>query len=257
MLPSHSNSAKLVHDNAKPAHISDDYDALWLLASAYQAWTTTATDPVVLAIDFYAQKDLNTKEVFSHIYYDCHNDEAFAHTVMQERIHNASQDILKHLNAHTDAWQNFAAMQTALHKNDRTAVVTTAQNICSLTRSYTGIVKHHQQQRDADAFLTYPAAISGHLFYRRGAPEMRGLQWNPQRTYGGNAKSLAVLERLLPFFEHTTTDISDVSLSHIPNNDLFRQHLRTAFMLLERAGFRNIPQRLHQYILEDARPLEA
>lgn len=212
------------------------------LASAYQALTTTVTDPVVMPTDFYQNKGSNVPKAFAKIYWDCHDDETLALTVMKERIRNAYQDIEMTLQVHLNALENFSRMQEAFKQNDRRTIINTANKILPQMRIYGELVEQHQKQRDANAFLSYPATVPGHIFYRKNTSAFYSLIWNQSGTKEENERAIHTLESLLPSFEKGTSNLSDVSLSHIPKENLLATNLHTAFLLLERAGFSSTSQ---------------
>jgi len=92
-----------------------DYLFFWRVASAYNALSMTAVDPVTLQTDFkiYADKGVNARNIFGRIYWDCHDDEMFAKAIMTERIQNASQDIIDHLTIHVSLLDTYTKMPSA------------------------------------------------------------------------------------------------------------------------------------------------
>ena len=226
-----------------------DYEFLLSLASAYQAFSTSATDPVVLQTDFYRRKDTNLKAAFAHIYWDCHEDENLAASTMQERIRNAGQDILEHSFAHIAFQKYFEIIQNSLKNNNRQAIVEAIPELNKEIIRYTDIVKTHQEKREANSFLSFPSAVPGHIFYMKSAPVIASLQFNPALNYEGIKRETENLESSLGAFTRNSGDLSETELDlgrgagNLRDGSLKGQIL-TNLLLLKRAGFNDIEKKI-------------
>ncbi len=159
------------------AEISEvDSEFLWRLSSLYESLTQSAVDPVVLRTSLGG--------AFGAIYYDAHDDDEVAFSIMKSRIELAENDIRKHHKAHKSFLECFYDIDECINTSNRERIGDSANKLCDLVLGYLNLVEQHELKLREESFLHPPTCLPGHYFQILGSVMGRALEleFNPQRT---------------------------------------------------------------------------
>ncbi|MDP3882179.1 MAG: hypothetical protein Q8Q31_04865 [Nanoarchaeota archaeon] len=237
----------------KVAEVSNlDYLFFLHLSSAYEALRSSATDPVVLRTfeelsaglapaisELVPNITRNVKSAFSHIYWDCHDNEEYAERIMKLRIKNNKADLIHHDRFHNSFLESFQRIREKIRENNRENTSLLAQSLCASLLTYGEFIKEHQVCSSPEAFLLYPSCVPGHVFYMKGANELHQKSFNPECSLDGYINSVQTLSATSSAFRQSQGYFSSAELFEGRDDDYagpLQEQIRTNRLLLSRAG---------------------
>ncbi len=211
-----------------------DVEFFFRLSCLYDAMTLSATAPVVVPTDL--------NEPFSHIFYDCSENENKALETMRERIKLASNDIANHFNLHQRALERFYDIEDGINHRNRKEIVFASYSLVSNVSSYSYLVKVHKERLGNKAFLEYPYCVRGHYFHVKGLNFILEKSFNVEQSFKSAKKALLTLSELTRDFRIGDGRIMQIKISE--NKDMgegfadnsFRGRLELNKELLRRVG---------------------
>ncbi len=229
-----------------PSKVSpSEFKLLAKLDSLYKALTLTAVAPVVLpsesidrdlsSILHRGRKDKRDKVgTFSHQYWDTHNHESYAFSVMKERISSA-KDIRAHDRLHSEFDDNFKRISRAVRDADGVELYNSVRPLCRKVNEYNSLVLEHSKSCPY-TFLYYPTCTEGHFFYipKTGFNPVSS-SFNPDQSFDGAGLELDMIGTLLE--ECPAEHLNTYDLRFPDNPHMLSSNIRTNWNLLERAGF--------------------
>ena len=172
-----------------------DDRAVYHLASLEQALITAVTAPVVLPSKGYGPCRI---EPFSHIFYDCVDNEQQAVEIMLGRMNSASHNIQEHMTLFGQFVDSLARVRKAFNQSNRRQVSEEGFNLASQLHAYTILVDRHQRKLGWRGFLIQPTCPSGHYFLLPGEKRIVPvLHFNPEQTTNGAQQDTEKLEDAL------------------------------------------------------------
>ncbi|MDO8460744.1 MAG: hypothetical protein Q7S74_06555 [Nanoarchaeota archaeon] len=163
---------------------SIDFKFFYKLSSLYEALTLSACDPVVVPSGI-GSKGLH---VFSHMFYDCMEDEEEGFRIMEDRKRIAQEDIVNHFSFHEYAVKAFYSIDELANVNNREGVVNIARELAIQLEQYsgfTGIITEHKTRLEKKAFLNYPVCFRGHYFQVPWYTNLAEKSFNPTISESG------------------------------------------------------------------------
>ncbi len=185
----------MAEDGASQLTLDVDDLGVYRLASLEQALITAVTAPVVLRSEGHSPGKIGP---FSHLFYDCADNEQQAVDIMFGRINSASQNIQEHMIFFGQFIDGLARIQKAFNRNDRRRVSEEGSALVSQLRAYITLVDSHKKRLDWRAFLVQPTCLSGHYFLLPGRKLILPvLRFNPEQTTEGARRDTGKLEEAL------------------------------------------------------------
>ena len=203
-----------------------DFDLLFKLSSLREALCISVCDPIV----FPSGIEGSGRGEFSHMFYDAVEDEGRALDLMQERIKTSSRDIFRHLDIYKELRDSFYSIDEALNISHRR------------------LVDAHMEGLGEDAFLDYPACLSGDYFMIQGVKHSVALSkiFNLSQDREGFLEELELGRAIVESFSHKQRALPSLSISDAldsgdgVHDTSLRGRLEVTKLLLRRAGM-NVP----------------
>ena len=162
--------------------VDDDILFFANLSSIYKSLVHSAVEPVVVP-----SEPTNSKwvDIFSHCYYDVHEDEEWALDIMKKRIESSPPDIIRHYTFHQGAEEAFSDIRESINNNNRRSIANSTDILCSNLTMLNELVAEHKSRLGGDSFLNHTTCLSGHLFYALGTNYTIELDFNPDQSHLG------------------------------------------------------------------------
>src|SRR3989344_3227782 len=221
-----------------------DFDLLFKLSSLREALCISVCDPIV----FPSGIEGSGRGEFSHMFYDAVEDEGRALDLMQERIKTSSRDIFRHLDIYKELRDSFYSIDEALNISHRRLVVQHSRAIYKCLVNIGVLVDAHMEGLGEDAFLDYPACLSGDYFMIQGVKHSVALSkiFNLSQDREGFLEELELGRAIVESFSHKQRALPSLSISDAldsgdgVHDTSLRGRLEVTKLLLRRAGM-NVP----------------
>ena len=204
-------------EKRRPDVIKDNFDAFWKLSSVYHALTNSVCSPVIVPSELYEGE--GRTHAFSHVFWDCAEDEDDAKGLMVARLGRGREDIDIIIKTHESLSDEFYNIFESLNTNNRTLVIRAVANIGQLLKDYGELVKKHNTRLGENSFLEYPTCIEGHMFLLRGYRKARECFFNNEQDYNGLQIEIETMNNVLRLLASSDEELPRENLLRLMNTE--------------------------------------
>ena len=217
---------------------ANDFDFFARLDCLYCAMALSATAPVSIQVD----QSKGLVSAFSHVFYDCIEDEDLALRTMRRRFAKEA-DIRKHYKIHKRVLEHFYDLEDIMNHGTRSAITRKTDDLIRSLREYSNLVSRHKLILNNFSFLFYPVYDLGDIFCIEGDTKQYNRFFNKSQTCDEMVSELTLLRKSSGRCAIGKSHLQSFKFSNgedqgegIIDNSL-RSRLELNKELLERAGF--------------------